>query len=351
MTPVPRPRPQFLQKRISRHGEVCWYVRRGRGKLIRIRGEFGSEAFLAAYEAAIKGEPAPVRGKPKSGSLQWLYDRYRDSSAWAELSQATRDQRENILHHVMAKSGHEPFRAVQQRDVMEGRERRKDTPSQARNFLDAMRGLFRWALEAQHVKIDPTAGVRNPKKKATEGFKAWTMDDVSKYEARWAAGTKERVWMHVLLYIGTRRGDAVAIGRQHVKDGVLSFITEKGRTKRRILVTRKIEPELAATLAQGPTGDLAFICGKHGKPMTKESFGNVFKAACVAAGITAKHKSAHGLRKLSATIWAERGATEHELMAMFGWMTPAMASLYTREAHRRKLSLNAHERLVGGGSR
>ncbi len=59
------------------------------------------------------------------------------------------------------------------------------------------------------------------------------------------------------------------------------------------------------------------------------------------------NKSAHGLRKLSATIWAERGATVNELMAMFGWLSPQMAALYTMAADRKRLSLNAHERLSG----
>ena len=52
---------------------------------------------------------------------------------------------------------------------MAGRERRASTPAQARNFLDAMRGLFRWATEAKLVKQDPTVGVRNPPRKASEG--------------------------------------------------------------------------------------------------------------------------------------------------------------------------------------
>ncbi len=169
--------------------------------------------------------------------------------------------------------------------------------------------------------------------------------DVEKYRARWPLGTKERVWLDVLLYVGVRRGDAVTLGRQHLRNGVLTFITEKGRNKRRIEVSRRIEPELAATLAEGPCGDLSFICGDRGHPLTKESFGNDFKDACVAAGITGK--SAHGLRKLSATLWAERGASEHELMALFGWLTPQMAALYTRGAQRRKLSLNVHDRLSG----
>jgi hypothetical protein len=45
---------------------------------------------------------------------------------------------------------------------MDGRDRRANTPAQARNFLDAMRGLFRWAVKARLVKIDPTVGVDNP---------------------------------------------------------------------------------------------------------------------------------------------------------------------------------------------
>lgn len=344
---VPRLQPAFLQKHRTRHGKTAWYVRRGRGPLIRLRAEYGTEAFWCEYEAALKGEaPAPIR--VRSGSLQWLYDRYRETMSWRELSAATRRQRENIFKGVMDTSGHLPFLTVRQRDVMDGRDRRHNTPAQARNFLDAMRGLFRWAHEAGHIKIDPTAGVRNPKRKATEGFKAWTDEDVGRYETRWKAGTRERVWMHVLLYIGARRGDAVLLGRQQIKAGVLTFVTEKGREKRRIEVTRRIEPELVTTLAVGPTGDLAFICGKGGEPLTKESFGNVFKEACVAAGIM--DKAAHGLRKLSATIWAERGATEHELMAMFGWMTPAMAALYTRGAHRRTMALNAHDRLIGNSA-
>ena len=243
----------------------------------------------------------------------------------------------------METAGTTPFLAITRKHIEDGKNRRRDTPAQARNFLDAMRGLFGWALTAQMVAVDPTYGVKNPKRKATEGFPAWTLDDVAKYEAKWPAGTRPRVWLHVLLYIGCRRGDAVQIGRQHVRDGILTFTTEKGRDRKRIEVSRRIEPELGATLARGPTGALAFIAGERGAPLIKESFGNMFSAACREAGIT---KSAHGLRKLSATLWAERGATEMELMSMFGWATPQMAALYTRTASRKQMSLNAQDRLL-----
>lgn len=340
---MPRPRPHHLHREKTRHGRFVWYVRIGHAPRIRLKAEFGTAEFQAEYEAALQGERLSAKPKVRTGTLQWLYDRYRDSSAWSDLSVATRRQRENIFRGIMEASGTAPYGEIGRADIEAGKDRRRETPSQARNFLDAMRGLFRWATESQHIATDPAASVRNPKKRATEGFKAWDLQDVETFKKRWPLGTRQYVWLHVLLFVGCRRGDAVLLGKQHVRNGVLTFTTEKGRDRARIEVSCRIEPELAEALAAGPTGDLAFICGERGQPLTKESFGNFFKVACTDAGIM--DKSAHGIRKLAATIRAERGATEHELMAMFGWTTPAMAALYTRRAQRRLLALNAQDRL------
>lgn len=339
---VPRPRPIYLQKRWSRHGKLTWYVRVGRGPLVRLRAEYDSPAFWAEYQAAIGNKPhEPETPKSKSASLRWLLERYKDSGAWRELSPATRRQRENIFAGVLAKSGDEPFLAIKPSDIEAAKEERSATPAQARNFLDAMRGLFRWALSpAKLVKIDPTAGVKNPARAhAGPGFPAWTEADVDAYERCWAAGTRQRVWLHVLLYTGLRRGDAVRLGRQHVRNGVATIWTEKTGTE----VTIPLLPVLAETLSAGPTGDLAFICGSGGEPLTKESFGNAFSAACRQAGI---NKSAHGVRKIGATRAAENGATVAELEALFGWSGGAMASLYTRAADRRRLAKGSAAKLI-----
>jgi hypothetical protein len=79
---------------------------------------------------------------------------------------------------------------------MAGRDRRANTPAQARNFLDAMRGLFRWALKARLVKIESTAGIDNPPRPQSDGFALWSEDDIAAYEAQWPIGTRRRVgWM------------------------------------------------------------------------------------------------------------------------------------------------------------
>jgi hypothetical protein len=94
-----------------------------------------------------------------------------------------------------------------------------------------------------------------------------------------------------------------------------------------VTVTIPILPVLDEVLKAGLCADLAFICGENGGPLTKEAFGNVFRDACNAAGVT---KSAHGVRKIGATRAANNGATVVELEAIFGGKGGRMASLYTR---------------------
>lgn len=348
---MPRPRPPHLVREVTRHGTTVWYVRRGgkgtRGPRIRLREAFGTPEFMAAYQAVIAAQPAPVaRGAkgPPVGTLAWLIARYRETVHWRNLSQATRRQRENIFLHAIESAGRQPIGRISQATIIAGRDRRAaKTPAQARNFLDAMRGLFRWAQEAGHTASDPTAGVRNPKRKSGPGFRAWTEDDVMAYERRWPIGTRQRVWLDVLLYTGLRRGDAVRLGRQHVRGGVAVLTTEKSQGE--VTVTLPILQVLAQTLAAGPCGDLSFIAGEHGHPLTKESFGTLFPKACNAAGVKG---SAHGVRKNAATRAANKGATVAELEAIFGWRGGTMASLYTREADRRRLALGAMHKLDNG---
>ena len=322
---MPRPRPPHLQREITRHGRAVWYVRASHGPRVRIRADYGTPEFDAEYRAALAGNPLR-KVTPSNSSLAWLLARYRETVAWSELSPATRRARENIFAQVLETAGHEPFARIITATILAGKERRAATPHQARNFLDAMRGLFRWAHAAKLVKVDPTAGVGNPKRKGGDGFVAWTEEHVAAYEARWPIGTRQRVWLDVLAYTGLRRGDAVRLGRQHVRDGVAMLKTEKSGFQTEVALP--ILPALQATLDAGPCGDLAFICGERGEPLTKESFGNVFKEACK-AGWRARMRRTASARSRQHRA-ANNGATEAQLMAIFGWTDPKMAVPTTR---------------------
>jgi integrase len=135
-------------------------------------------------------------------------------------------------------------------------------------------------------------------------------------------------------------GDTAILGRQHIKDFMITIRTEKMSMQ----VTIPVLPELATIINATKTGDLAFIATKRGRPMTKGSFGEWFGAACKAAGVPG---SAHGLRKAGATRAANNGATVAQLEAIFGWNGGRMASLYTRQADRVRLAKDAMHKLLG----
>jgi integrase len=337
MTDMPRPRPKYLHKQYIR-GKVAWYVRVGKGPRVRIHGEYGSVEFLARYDAAIRGEAPAKPSKARVGTLSWLIERYRESSAWANLSIATRRQRENIFFNVCKTAAEVPYSKINRKAIVAGRDRRSDTPAAAKHFLQSMRGLFDWAVEAEHVRENPARGVKVSRPR-TEGFHVWTEEECKQFEACWEVGTRQRLAYDILLYTGLRRGDAVRLGRQHVKSGVATIRTEKTGE----VVSMPLLPPLQASIEATPTGDLTFIAGIKGKPRTKEAFGTWFREACQKAGVPG---SAHGIRKAGATRAANNGATVAQLEAMYGWRGGRMASLYTWQADRVRLAADGAAKLL-----
>jgi integrase len=335
---MPKPRLPDLRHERTRHGKWVWNFRRGDGKRIRLRGAYGSEQFMAEYHAAISGKPAITPRRPvNTATLSWLWSRYQDSMAWSELSRATQRQRQNVMARILAENPKVAFAEITRKHIMAGIDRRRATPAAARHFLETMRSVYKWAVKSEIATDDPTRDVDTPRRKS-EGHHVWTDEECARFEARWPLGTRERLAFDVLLYTGLRRGDAVVLGRQHIRHGVATLRTEKTGE----VVTIRLLAPLLASIAAGPCGDLAIIAGERGRPMTKESFGNWFRGACNAAGVPG---SAHGLRKIGATRAAEVGVSEHELMALYGWENPRTAAIYTRKANRKRLSSAASDKL------
>lgn len=335
---MPRALPKYVYMERTRHGKVLFYFRIGKGKRIRMPNPADAD-FIEAYKAAITDQPKLEKKTYGVQSLTFLIREYRLSGDFLTLSKTTRYQRDRIYIAIEETAGNKPYRAITRQTILDGKERRMATPNQARMFLDAMRGLFRWALSRGMINSDPTDGVDNPKRKKNGGFPVWSEQDVAQYEEYWPEGSKERVWLHLPLYTGLRKGDCVLVGKQHVKNGLLSTTTEKNGVE----VNIPILPQLQRTLDTCPTGDLHFIVGANGLPLNKNTYGNYLRKAANKAGV--KGKSCHGLRKTGATRAAEAGATVSELEALFGWTGGGMAELYTKSADRKRLAIAASEKI------
>lgn len=337
MQDMARKPPQYAQRERNRHGKWVWYFRIGKGKRTRLP-DFGADGFDDAYFEILTGKrPAyDCRRSPK-GTLAWLVEQWKQSSDWSECATSTKRQRDNILQHVLEKSGRGPYSDITRKDIMAGKEKRKNTPFAANNFLKTMRALFTWAVDCELMDNNPASSVKMFPKE-TPGFTPWTYEDVEMFRMFWPVGTRERLAMELILSTGLRRGDAVRLGRQHVKDGMATITAEK--TKVELFVP--ISAELQSIISQSPCGDLAFIAGKRGSPLTKESFGTQFRIACRAASVKA---SAHGLRKLAAVTLAENGGSEMEMQAKFGWKSGRQSQVYTASANRKALAIKAAKRI------
>lgn len=335
---MPRRRPPYLVREVTRHGAVIWYVRKGRGKRFRIHAEYGTPEFMEQYQAAVLGKQPKAKSRIPAGSLAWLWERYTDSLAFSQFSAATRKKKTNTFKRILAATPDARIVEITPKAVRAGIDRRRAKPNVARDFLETLRGMFRWAVKAEIVQTDPTDGIETPRDRTSTGYHVWTEDECQRYEARWPRGTWERLAFDVLLYTGLRRGDAVRVGRQHIRDGLIVIKTEKTGEEAFI----PILPPLAEALAQGPTGDLTFITGDRGRNMTKESFGNRFREACKAAGVPG---SAHGLRKAMTNRVAHM-LTEAELEALFGWERGSRVTpIYTNQVVRERLARQAAKKL------
>ena len=116
----------------------------------------------------------------------------------------------------------------------------------------------------------------------------------------------------------------------------LTFTASKTGTP----VSIPVVPELEAELALAPKSNFPFLITAYGRPFTPAGFGMRFREWCNQAGLP--HCSAHGLRKAGATIAAERGASEAQLNAIFGWAENSNESRpYTRTARQKVLAAQA----------
>jgi integrase len=346
----------------DRHGNRRYYYRRAEGEpKIRLRGEPGTAGFQAAYEAAkVAAEtprpasaPVPARlMPPKAGTYRWLCTEYFASSEFARLNPSTQRVRRGVLELTFEEPiapgdrllfADFPLARMTAKAVRVLRDRKADRPDAANNRLKFVRQVFAWGVEHDHVETNPALGIATIRV-ATEGYHSWTPTEVTQFEQRHPLGTTAHLALKLALLTGLRRSDLVRVGRQHERNGWLKLTLQKNRGRRPVVVELPILPTLQAVLDASPVGDLTFLATSFGRPFTAAGFGNWFRDRCNEAGLP--HCSAHGLRKAGATLAAEQGATTHELMAIFGWLTMRQAEIYTRTAQRKRMAGEAMNLLV-----
>ena len=341
---------KYLVLDTDRHGKTRLYFRRKGLPKIEMKAPPGSDGFMEEYKAALSGTsgrktkaPLATTANAAPETIAALIRDYYESGEFKILGPSTRKARKGILDSISERIGSALSADLDDSHVRTLRDEKADLREAANGRVKALRQLFKWAKDAKRMTSNPALDVPYLRSKKG-GHHTWTVDEVGKFCQRHPRGSKARVAIALLLFLGVRRSDVVKLGPQMVSAGWISFGEKKGEDNVAKFQELPVLPELQAELDAAPTGHLAYLVTTFGKPFTANGFGNWFRKRCNEAELP--HCSAHGLRKAGATIAANNGASEHQLMAIYNWMSPKQAALYTRKANRKLLAGSAMHLMV-----
>jgi len=276
-------------------------------------------------------------GRIKPGSVAAVVAEYLDSQQFfGSKSAGTQRMRRGILERFRAAYGDWPL-ALLLTEWIEAQLDRKP-PHAARSWLVTLRSLCQFALKRGWLRTDPTRDIRQRQIKG-DGFHTWSEEEIAQFEAHHAVGTKPRLAFALLLYTAQRRSDVVRMGRQHIKDGVLTVKQQKTG----VTLAIPVHPHLQAVLDATPTEHLTFLTTTTGVPYRGDYFSESFREWCDAAGLPTRCKP-HGLRKAACRRLAEAGCSANEIMAISGHATMKEIVRYTKDADQARLARNAMTR-------
>jgi integrase len=332
--------PKYVQHWVDSDGRAHCYFRRRGFPRVRLPGPPWSPSFMAAYESALTGPRTAIgAGRIKPGSVAAVVAEYFDSQQFfASKSAGTQRMRRGILERFRAAYGDRPF-ALLPPEWIEAVLDAKP-PHAARSWLVTLRSLCQFAVKRGWLRADPTANIKQRQIKG-DGFHTWSEDEITQFETHHAIGTKPRLALALLLYTAQRRSDVVKMGRQHIRDGVLTVKQQKTGVPLEI----PVHPHLQAVLDATPSEHLTFLITATGKPYGGNALSEQFRNWCDAAGLPQRCKP-HGLRKAACRRLAEAGCSANEIMAISGHATMKKLVRYTKAADQARLARNALAKAV-----
>lgn len=290
--------------------------------------------FIAAWAAARKGVEPPAI---VAGSIASTWRALMASAQAREWSPGYHAIMKRHADAICAKGGQAKAAGVRPQHIRAD----LDSASDPGARLKAWRTWGAWCVRRGIIETDPAQGVRI-RRKAVEGHPPWTDAHKAAFRARWPIGTATRAMMELIAWTGARVSDAVTLGPQMVRGGVLEFRQQKTGDWAFVPWTcplpahaARLEAERQMMLeAIAPfSGHLCFVPTREGKPRSAAAVSVMLQRACADLGLPV---SAHGLRKTRAVELIEGGASPHDAAAWTGHQSLAEITHYAKQFDRRR---------------
>jgi integrase len=329
----PKIRLPYLQSYRS-DGRLYFYVRRKGRPRVRLTARFGTDAFMAEYQAALDSEPSAPQPRHGAGSLGAVIAAFYGSADFANLKPNSQRLYRIALDSIAEKHGHRPARTM--------------PPEAATKIIESIGatrpGLANLTKKVMHrvmkhakIKPNPFADITSYKQGTHH---TWTEAELAAFEKRWPSGTRERLAYALLLHTGQRGGDVVRMRRQDISNNAIHVVQEKTNVELWI----PIAPELHAAMKATPVKGMHLIGDVNGQPITRRTLTHLMKRAAAETGLPPRCIP-HGLRKAILRRLAESGGTAKELQSISGHATLTEIERYTKAADQKRLSAAAIAKL------
>lgn len=343
--------PKYVSSFVDNRGKRRYRFRKS-GHSRYFEGHPNSPAGKREYDAFVAGgsPESAQRRETKPGSIDDLLTRYYGSTDFRGQAQDhSLAKRRAVLEAFRTKHGHRPAKTARYDKLdkyiaeisvgwIDEKGRKHGGPFAAETARKLIRALFKYAVKLDWRPDNPMDHVGYRPKK-TSGFHSWTEAEIAQFQAHWKLGTKQRLAMELMLWTGKRRSDAIRLGPQHTRDGILWGRDQKTGKAWELPIAVQLQEAIDAM----PKGEhLCFVPSERGQPYSFKSFGNMFRQWCVEAGIPGR---AHGLRKAISRRLAEDGVGNAGIKSVTLHSRDEEVSLYVAAADQKRLAKDAISRI------
>lgn len=257
-------------------GKGRWYLRPYLGN-----GKFGPEVRLCGPEASDRKIwdaylESVETGQPK-GSLNWLIEKYFDSNDFGSKAVSTQKEYKHCgktIQNTRTKDGRKfgdrSIARITPGVLRKYADKRAETSVvRANRELAFLSIVFSYGFERDYVNTNPAKGV---KKTAEPPRQRYVTDDEYAAVYEQAPATLQ-IAMEFAFLCRLRRGEVLALQRQHVLDGGLHVIRSKGSKDQIIEWTPRLRKVVKrAQKLPGQIASTYLIHNKYGQRVRNEAF-------------------------------------------------------------------------------
>lgn len=332
-------------QRIVTKGRVYYYHRQTK---TRIKAAYGTAEFVAEVTRL---NAALEKATPTPNTVDALIAAYRASPEFQGLAARTKKDYQRVMDWLapigkVELSRITPSVCVGLRDKAFQQHKRRF----ANYVVDVGSIIFQWGVPREITAVNPFAPVQKVRKPHGEAKvnRVWMPQELETVIEAAPPGIRAAIALGA--YAGLREGDALRLPWSAWDGEAISYTQAKTGRALRI----RTHKSLNAILADTPRNSPVLVTGQRKKPLTESGFramffrllGELEQAGRVGGGLTF-----HGLRHTAATMLAEAGCDDRDIMAVTGHKTVASVQRYTQEADQNRRSVTAVTRLEKAQSR